>query len=412
MSHAGSRPPHTWGSLAPPSSGNRDSLSVVGASRFVTVVLAATLLSAATTSAVVACKHGDYDGSYDGSFDGGASIDGSTSTHVVQPDKTEIVASSDGVLDVTFGPGTFTQPATITITSAGEQTLDIGLVVPIFIVSADKEPARFFQVSFHGSGNANGGLSDRALVPAFSTGGTFTPLAIAGTPANFSGPNQTYWGLTKTFGTYSLGAVTGTQMGGFADNATSCTAQCCHGTNGAPVAGYGGGCFCPAGPDLACFLASCSDVAAAGARCSAIAASNTIGSVTCAPFGSTNCPGPGCPGSFSGTCGTGGVGGSGSTPQTCCIVNKNSGTCTTSTCPGFSARCNASTICPVGTKCCVFESESYCATDCPEAQRACSTSMDCADAGAGADGGADGGVTCQGGACPVAVCGTPPSLCK
>lgn len=372
--------------------------------------LVAALVAAAAGMTAAGCKHGDYDGSFDGSFDGGATVDGSTSMRVVQPDKTETVASTDGVIDVTFGPGTFAQPATITITSAGEQTLDTGLIVPIYVVSADKEPAKFFQVSFHGSGSVNGGQQDRVLVPALSTAGTFTALAMAGAPANVAGPTQTYWGLTNTFGTYSLAWVTGAQAGTFADNATSCTAQCCHPSGGlSQVVGHSGGCVCSSGPDLACFLAHCSDIAAAGARCSAIAASNNAGTVNCAPFGVMNCPGnPGCPGSFSGLCGTGGGGGGGSTVQTCCITNKNTGTCSTSTCPGFSARCVASTFCPGTTKCCVFETESYCADDCPEAQRACASNMDCADAGAGADGGG----TCSGGVCPVAVCGTPPSLCK
>ena len=381
----------------------------MGALRFVTVVGAATLFAAAATATAVGCKHGDYDGSFDGSFDAGPTVvDGSTSMRVVQPDKTETVSSSDAVIDVTFGPGTFAQPATITITSAGEQTIDTGLIVPIYVVSSDKEPAKFFQVSFHGNGNGNGGQVDRTLVPALSVAGSFTALAITGTPANVGGPTQTFWGLTKTFGTYSLASVTGVQQGSFADNAASCTAQCCHPANGAPLVGYSGGCFCASGPDLACFLEHCSDIAASGARCSAIAASNTIGGVNCAPFGTSNCPGPGCSGNFTGMCGTGGGSVGGSTVQTCCIQNKNSGTCSTSACPGFSARCGASTICPLNTKCCVFETESYCAADCPEAQRACSSDSDCADAGPGADGGG----TCQGGACPVAVCGTPPSLCK
>ena len=374
------------------------------------IVMAITgaLFAAAGGMTAAGCKNGNYDGSFDGGFDAGTAIDGGTSTRVVQPDKTETVTSFDLVMDVTFGPGTFAQPATITITSAGEQSLDTGLVVPIYVVSADKEPAKFFQVTFHGSGNVGGGggQSDRALVPALSTAGTFTAMAIAGVPLNQAGPTQTYWGLTKTFGTYSLAWITGAQSGAFADNAASCTAQCCHTNNTQPqVAGHADGCFCSSGPDLACFLAHCSDLAAAGARCSAIGLTNTA-NVDCVPFGSTNCPGPGCMGSFSGMCGTGGGGIGGSTVQACCI-NKNgpNGSCTTSTCTGFSAHCGPNTACPGDTKCCVFETESYCAADCPAAQRSCKSSADCADAGP------DGG-TCSGGFCPVAVCGTPPSLCK
>lgn len=367
------------------------------------MVFGATLVVIAATSLVIGCKNGDYDGSYDGSFDGGASADGSTVSRVVQPDKTETVASADGVIDVTFGPGTFAQPATITITAAGEKTLDTGLIVPIFIVSADKTPTKFFQVSFHGAGNANGGQPDRVLVPTFGAAGAFTPLAIAGTPST-GGSNSTFWGLTSAFGTYSLAYVSGSQTRSFAETTSSCTGQCCHPTNGGQVVGFNGGCFCSTEPDLACFLAHCTDLAGPAARCSAIGASNNVGSVDCRPFGATNCPGPGCPG-YSGTCGNGGGGGGMNNFNDCCVINKNSGSCVMGSCPGFSARCTANTACPLNTKCCVFETESYCAADCPEAQRACSSNADCTDAGA------DGG-TCQGGGCPVAVCGTPPGLCK
>jgi hypothetical protein len=376
--------------------------------RAVSVVGSAALFAVVATNASAGCTHGNYDGSFDGSFDGGTTLEGSTATRVVQPDKTETFATSDGVFDVTFGPGTFAQPATITITAGGEQTLDIGLIVPIFAVSADQPPMKLFQVSFHGSNTVGGGLQNRALVPALSTTGLFQGLPIAGTSA-VGGPTQVFWGLTKTFGTYSLALVTEPQSGGFADNPTSCTGQCCHLMNNAEIVGFAGGCFCSSAPDLACFLEHCSDLTAAAARCTAIAASNTVGSVSCAPFGTANCPGPGCMGSFPGMCGVGGGGGGGgggvNNTNTCCILNRSTGTCATSSCAGFAARCTATTPCPVGTKCCVFASESYCAADCPEAQRACASNADCADAGADAG-------TCQGGGCPVAVCGTPPEACR
>jgi hypothetical protein len=379
----------------------------VGALRFVTVVCGAALFAAATTATAVGCKNGDYDGSFDGGFDAGVTGDGGTAvSRVVQPDKTETFASADNVIDVTFGPGTFAQPATITITSMGEQTLQqTGLIVPIYAVSADKEPAKFFQVSFHGQGNPGGGQVDSALVPALQTAGTFEPMGLAGAP-NFTGGTGTYWGLTKTFGTYSLAYVTGAQTGGFADNAASCTAQCCHQTSGGQAVATSGGCFCSSAPDLACFLAHCSDLGAAAARCTAIAAGINGGNVSCEPFGAPpNCPGnPGCNGMYQGTCMSGG-GGGGNNTQTCCIINKNMGSCNPGTCAGFSARCTATTACPPNTKCCVFATESYCAADCPAAQQACAMSSDCND------GGAEGG-TCQGGGCPVGVCGTPPVLCQ
>jgi hypothetical protein len=373
----------------------------VSATRLVTIVLGATLVAFAATSLAVGCKNGDYDGS----FDGGASSGGATVSHVVQPDKTETFASTDGVIDVTFGAGTFADPATITITAAGEQTLESGLIVPIFIVSADKKPAKFFQVSFHGAGNGIGGQQDRALVPALrASAGAFTPLEIAGTPT-MGGGTSTYWGLTSTFGMFSLASVSGAQTRSFAETASSCTGQCCHPTNGGQVVGFNGGCLCATDPDLACFLAHCTDLAGPAARCSAIGAGNNVGSVDCKPFGATNCPGGGCPG-YSGTCGNGGGnGGGGNNFNDCCIVNKNSGRCVMGSCAGFSARCTAATACPASTTCCVFETESYCAADCPAAQRACSSNAECTDAGADAG-------TCRGGACPVAVCGTPPGLCQ
>ena len=52
-----------------------------------------------------------------------------------------VAKSVDGVFVVTFGPGTFAGPTTITITAAGEKTLETGLVVPVYAVAADKEPA-------------------------------------------------------------------------------------------------------------------------------------------------------------------------------------------------------------------------------------------------------------------------------
>ena len=331
-----------------------------------TIVFGATLVAFAATSLSVGCKNGAYDGSYDGSFDSGS---GSTFSRVVQPEKSEIVTSTDGVFDVTFGPGTFAKPATITIASAGEQTLDTGLIVPIFAVSSDQPAANFFQVSFHGVGNS-GGQPDRVLVPTLSTAGSFIPLAMGGTPTGSTG-SQTYWGLGETFGTYSLAYLSGTQSRSFTDTPTSCTGQCCHPRNGnQQLVGVSGGCFCNGEPDLPCYLEHCGDLAGPAARCGAIGAANNIGSVACKPFGAGNCPGGGCP-SYAGMCGNGGGGGPNNF-STCCVINKNSGTCVTNTtCAGFAARCTADTNCPGSTACCVFEDESYCAADCPAAQRAC-----------------------------------------
>jgi hypothetical protein len=353
-----------------------------------------------TIAALVACKSGDYDGSYDGSFDGGAAVDGSTTSRVVQPGQPDNVTSSDGVLTVSFGAGTFATPATISITSAGEQTVD-GLVVPIYVIAADLEPTRFFQVTFSGNGNANGGISDRAIAPALLANGTFKPLAIVGN-ANVGGSTSTYWGLTKTLGTFSLAYVNNVQTSSFAESATSCTGQCCSPGNGTQVAGSPSGCYCPTGPNLNCFLEHCADLAEPAARCTAIAAANNSGSVECKPFNANCQTGGGC-GGYAGFCGNGGGGGP-NNYNACCVVS-NSGMCNPGTCTGFAARCTKDTPCPVDTQCCVFESESYCAKDCPTAQRACAKDADCTDAGADAG-------TCQGGRCPVGLCGSPPKGCR
>jgi hypothetical protein len=77
--------------------------AIVGASRWVGAIGGALVIAGATIAMLGACKSGDYDGSFDGSIDGGPSAEGSTASRMVQPDKTETVASGDGVIDVTFG---------------------------------------------------------------------------------------------------------------------------------------------------------------------------------------------------------------------------------------------------------------------------------------------------------------------
>ena len=360
------------------------------------------MIAGATIAALGACKSGDYDGSFDGGVDGGASADGSTASRVVQPDKSETVASADGVIDVTFGAGTFAAAATITITAAGEQTLDTGLIVPIYVVAADKVPAKFFQVTLHGSGNANGGGNERVLVPARQSDGAYVPLQMAGAPTVTGGPTSTFWGLTKTFGTFSLAYVTNIQVSSFPEIPTSCTGQCCPAMNNSQVSGFANGCFCPSSPNLGCFLEHCTDLEAPAARCAALAAASSTGSVECKPFNANCQTGGGC-GGYAGSCGNGGSGGPNNF-NACCVVG-NGGNCVPSVCSGFAARCTKDTPCPAGSQCCVFESESYCAKDCPAAQRACGTNADCTDAGP------DGG-TCQGGRCPVGVCGTLPAGCR
>jgi hypothetical protein len=360
------------------------------------------VIAGATIAMLGACKSGDYDGSFDGSIDGGPSAEGSTASRMVQPDKTETVASADGVIDVTFGAGTFATAATITITSAGEQTLDTGLIVPIYVVSADKVPAKFFQVSLHGNGNANGVGPERALVPAQESAGTYKPLLMTGAPTTGGGSSSSFWGLTKTFGTFSLTYVTNIQVSSFPEISTSCTGQCCPAMNNNQVSGFSNGCFCPTSPNLDCFLQHCTDLEAPAARCAALATANSTGSVECKPFNANCQTGGGCAG-YAGFCGNGGSGGPNNF-NACCVV-KGGGTCAPSVCAGFAARCTKDTACPPDSQCCVFESESYCAKDCPAAQRACATNADCTDAGPDAG-------TCQGGRCPVGVCGIPPEACR
>lgn len=370
-----------------------------GAFFFVTSIVAGT--SAAT---VGACHHGDYDGSYDGSYDSGAAADGSTRSSVVQPSG-GTAESPDRALEVTFAPGTFAAPATITITTAGEQTIDFGLVVPIYLVTADQAPSKFFQVAFNGNGNGGGGTNDNALAPALQSAAGYKPLAIAGTSTMSGGSGQVYWGLTKTFGTFSLFWITGTSRSMFTEVQGSCTATCCP-TNNSSVSGSASGCYCPSGPDLNCFLTHCPDLEAPAARCAALAAANNSGAVECLPFKANCQAGSACMG-YSGTCGNGTPGVGGPNNYNACCVTRNGGSCAQNmACLGFAARCTKSTPCPADTKCCVFESESYCAKDCPAAQLACDMDSQCADGGA-----ADAG-TCQGGRCPVGVCGTPPMGCR
>jgi hypothetical protein len=271
----------------------------------------------------------------------------------------------------------------------------------VYAVAADKEPAKFFQVSFFGSGNANGGSNDRVLVPALQGAGGDKPLAIAGAP-NASGGSSTFWGLTKTLGTFSLAYVTNVLTSTFADTKASCTGQCFRPSNNGQVVGSPSGCFAPSEPNLACFLEHCTDLDAPAARCSALAASSATPAVDCKPFGGSCSTGPGCSG-FVGSCG-GNTAGGPSNYSACCIANTGR-ICSPMVCDGFSARCTKDTACPNGTQCCVFESESYCAKDCPASQRACATNAECTDAGA------DGG-TCQGGKCPVGVCGPLPVACR
>lgn len=364
--------------------------------RGVPFVAGAAVVAGAAIALLVACKHGDYDGS----FDGGAVVvdDRPSTSRVVQPDQADNVSSLDGVLTVSFGAGTFATPATITITTAGEQTLSAGIVVPIYVVAADREPTKFFQVSMNGNGNAVGGMTDRALVTTVLSEGTYKPLPIVGNANNMGGSASAYWGLTKSFGTFSLAFVIGTQSSSFPESSASCTAQCCRTMNSTQLSTTPSGCYCPAEADLNCFLEHCASLDAPATRCMEIAAEKT-GKFDCKPLG-FNCQ---TGGGSCNSCSTGGP----SNNSACCLPNNGGGgpSCDVATCQVFSTRCTKETPCPGGTQCCVFESESYCAKDCPPAQLACAKNADCTDAGADAG-------TCQGGKCPVGLCGAAPEKCR
>jgi hypothetical protein len=372
------------------------------------VIFASATIGPGVFALALSCSHGDYDGSYQGGFDGGAGEGGTVAIErVVQPGTGESLATANNVFEVTIAAGTFTSPATVTISTRAERTLDNGLIVPVFEVRATQDPKKPIQIVFHGAGQQGGGSpsNDRSPMPAIQSGTTFSPLPMVGS----SNGNQTgsYWGLSKTFGTFSLALVTGVTAGAFVDTPSTCTAACC-GSKGATTSGFKGGCYCGSAPDHACFLEHCPDLDLAAERCTGIAVSTAFGDLTCKAFGA-QCPGSGC-GDYpnNGFCTTGSAGmGMGSSPQPCCVTPGKHGKCVNSPqlCAGFAARCTTANHCPTGTSCCVFDNESYCAKDCPPDKRACNDNAECADAGA------DGG-SCQGGGCPVGVCGTLPAGCR
>jgi hypothetical protein len=349
-----------------------------------TLVAAAALASIA---AFASCKHGEYDGSYEGGSEGGASLEGTRVTKIVEPGNTGVIATEDGAFDVTILAGTFAAPTTITIVSAGERNVTSDLIVPIYRVTADNPARRNFQVNFHGRRNNQN--DPRALLAAIESGGVFTPLPIAGSPGNRDGVGS-YWGISQSFGTFSLELSTG-NAAVFAElESSTCMGRCCA-QKGAVVGGFGGSCVCASNPDPGCFIENCPDLAAAAARCSAIAATSTVGDISCNSGGGCSRNGAPAPAGSPTCCVTSGVASCQDSPATC---------------RGFAARCNGASGCPGGTRCCVFESESYCAKDCPPSQTACGNSGDCQDLGV--DGGA-----CEGNPrCPIRVCGTLPVLCR
>jgi hypothetical protein len=364
--------------------------------------------AAGAVALAAACSHGNYDGSYEGGVGGGSEGGVVVVERVVQPGQSDTLTAPNRVFEVTIAAGTFPSAATVTVTARADVVLDNGVVVPVYDVHATQEPKQPIQVVFYGNGQptGGGGINDRTPVAALQEGTTFKPLPIVG--SSNGAQTGAYWGLSKSFGTFSLALVAGVQGSGlFADIPLTCTAACC-GAKGSQSSAFKGGCYCASAPDHACFLEHCKDLDVAATRCTAIASSANLGDVTCKAFGA-QCPGPGC-GDYpnNGFCTTGGTGtGPGSGSQACCVTPGNHGKCANSpqACTGFAVRCTAANNCPLGSSCCVFDSESYCAKDCPPSKRACTDNGQCVDAGA------EGG-TCQGGGCPVGVCGALPAGCR
>lgn len=404
----------------------RDNVLVVSFERRVGFVVGVALISGASAIGLTAsCSHGNYDGSFDASaLDGGQAAVGEDAAVVisrtVQPEMDTTVTTADTAFEITILKGTFTSPTTVEIKTLAERPLDNGLIVPTYAVAAGSEPPKLpVQVSFRG--NANNTL----LIPSLQKpDGTFGPLPVvgAGNQTNNGGPNpvQTnpWWGLTKTFGTFSLEHVAVAPKAAFYDYSnTGCTSCCASngGPGGANATSYQGGCGCanPTDPNPGCFIKNCADLVASAARC--VALDSTISqSLSCQTPACLKCMamgGPGCSNcNFSGqtTC---------SPNQPCCVDKSNLGNpdmCLGSgaSCRGLTVTCEQQADCKSGTTCCVVGQETLCVESCPAPQRVCTISgNECADAGVDAGDGGDAGACQASTYCPFGTCGAPPAAC-
>ena len=399
------------------------------------VVISAAACAAVVSASVASCTYGTYDGTFDSAGLDVFASDGSSTgaPPVTMPvpasAKKTIVPTADGVFDVTVLEGTFTTDTTLTITQLADRTLEDGLIVPTYAVSAGAEAPKLpVQVTFHGNiTNTN------FVAPALQQrDGSFAFVSVLGaSQSNGGGGPSTgsFWGITKALGVFSLRTVPGGVSGTFFDLPSSCLGCCSSNTaspNGATAALIENSCACasatPSSPE--CFIGACADTAAATSRCAALAA--------------TRAPAIPCrPGVCAG-CGQGGVGcGTSGCPSFCCM-SPNNGTCTnaqvccvesspvapadtcyspnigggspgnTCTGPSFVVRCTNDGDCKGtdGRHCCVVGSETLCVPDaCSGSAKPCLTSKDCGDAGA------DAGCV-QGRSCPMGTCGTPPTGCQ
>lgn len=366
---------------------------------------------------VFACSYGNYDGSYDPA-DGGEGGREAGTVVVTQTVDTNggVVRTPEGALEVTFAPGTFDGPAKIVVARLADREIGNKLIVPVYTVAGDKDPALPFEVKLNGQ-NPNPNPSQLLAVVQAGADGAFRPLPLVSRSSNTGGPSNAFWGLTRRLGTFSLFYEPVLSTDGFFDlSPDSCIAKCCA-SQSSGVSGnagtVGSSCVCNGDPNLSCFLDSCvPNVAAALERCVEIG--NTVSQTpTCKNSGSVApCSGgpPQC-GYPMGPC-TGG--------SSCCI-NAQAGQCLgqggagSLTCAGITVRCDRASKCPAGTKCCVFDNDAYCASSCPNERTWCDTQGDC-DGGASADGGADAGANDAGPcfaarSCPHGTCGTPPQAC-
>jgi hypothetical protein len=382
---------------------------------------------------MTSCTYGDYDGSFDSaglesavSDAGGDAAVGPPVSKSVVPDQDVVLQTADAVFDVTILKGTFSAATTVTITQLPDRTLDTGLIVPVYTVTAGtEEPKRPIQIIFHGSSN-NGPGGSVDVIPAIQgADAAYTTLRVVGvgnvrTQTSTNGGVNVYpfWGITKKLGTFSLVATTSAPQPKFIDGVPNACTSCCvvnammgNSFNGAA---YAGSCVCAGAtdPNPECFIKNCSDPEAAGARCGQLEQIAAT-SISCKPASCNGCMGGGggCPAQCQGgnvACGS----------SACCVDKSNTaqpGNCfgtigpTTTTCGGFIARCEKKADCKTG-ECCVVGNETLCVDKCPDAQRLCSEDTDCAGLDAGTP---DGG--CQKATnkyCPFYTCGDPPAACK
>jgi hypothetical protein len=384
----------------------------VGKGSRIAVVLGVLATGAACLAVGASCSYGNYDGGYEGGGPTSATDGGDASTtRTVDPSKNATISTDDGVLQIGINAGTFDGPATIVMTATGEQTLENGLIVPIYEVTgpAPKQP---IVIVLTGNGNSNLPMNRAVVVSAKQGDGTFAPLKLTGV-GNQGGVTNQFWGATTTFGVFSLAFVSGTAILDIAKDA--CTANCCPTTvNSAPIGSLGtatfesGACFCGGtAPDLDCVLKHCGDLDAAAARC--VQLGLTGGRAT--PCNNPTCAGGGNCGLV---CTAANNNGNGGSNGVCCIQgNPPSNNCALpspglETCSGVAVHCTKNADCVTGT-CCLVGKETLCAATCPDEARICENAGECADAGYDAG---PGGPCRSTTACPFNTCGQAPAACK